>query len=176
MISWARELLSRPIAAGEQSRLFAVAVAVLVLTATVLLAFGRGDGSPTDEAAAPGNPPPAATTQDPAEPRKVPPAAERAARRFLPGYLSFLSGRAQVSAIASASPGLRREIARTRPRVPPASRRRRPRVVALDAELLQSGAVAVTAQISDGGVSRYPVTLRLRARSGSWAVVEVGGD
>lgn len=175
MISRARELADRPISDRERPRLFVAATIVLLITAAVLLAVGRDERGPNPPRATPDPP----TAQAPApgpQPPVVPREAERAARLFLSGYLSFLYGRSGPAAIEAATPALRRAIVRSRPRVPPAARRRRPRVVEARSERRGGRAVSVAAEVADGGVSRYTVTLRLRPFGGSWLVVEVGGD
>lgn len=177
MIDRLRELAERPIAEGERPRLFALAVAILVAVAIVLIALGPS----TSDKGPPSAPPATAPSAPPAAPAPTaptpPPApAERSARRFLTGYLRFVYGRGRAAEIDAAAPALRRRLARSRVRVPPAARRRRPRVVGLETESLPSGAVAVTAEVADGGVARYPVHLTLRRSGGGWAVVEVGID
>lgn len=174
MISRARELAERPIEAGERPRLFIAATIVLLITAAVLLAVGRDEDAP-EPPVAPIPPAAQAPVPEP-HPPVPPPGAERAARRFLPGYLSFLHGRSGPAAIEAAAPALRRAIVRSRPRVPPAARRRRPRVVGIEFERLSSRAVSAAAEVAAGGVSRYTVTLLLRPFEGSWVVIEVGGD
>ncbi|UJA21635.1 hypothetical protein HJD18_16360 [Thermoleophilia bacterium SCSIO 60948] len=175
MISRARELAERPIGDRERPRLFVAATIVLVITAAVLLAAGRGDETPAPPLAPPSSPATRPPEPEPEAPA-VPPEAEQAARRFLPGYLSFLYGRRGPSAIEAAAPALRREIVRSRPRVPPAARRRRPRVVEVRSVRLGSQAISVAAEVADGGVSHYTITLKVRPIDGRWIVVEVGSD
>jgi hypothetical protein len=179
VIARLRELAERPIADSERPRLFWLAAAILVAAAIVLIALGpssREEGAPSvpPPATAP-SPPPRAAPAAPVPP-PVPPAARRSARRFLAGYLRFIYGRAQAREIEAAAPALRRRLARSRLRVPPAARRRRPRVTGLEAERLPSGVVAATAEVVDGGVARYPAHLKLRRAGGRWAVVEAGSD
>jgi hypothetical protein len=171
-----RELAERPIADSERPRLFWLAAAILIAVAIVLIALGPSmseERAPSAPPATAPSPPPATT---PPAPAPVPPAAERSARRFLAGYLRFIYGRGRVDEIQAAATALRRRLARTRLRVPPAARRRHPRVVGLEAQRLPSGAVAVTAEVADGGVARYPVHLELRRTGRGWAVVAAGSD
>lgn len=179
MIDRLRELAERPIAESERPRLFALAAAILVAVAIVLIALGPSTsdkGPPSAPPATTPSAPPAAPAPAAPTPRPVPAAAERSARRFLTGYLRFIYGHGRAAEIDAVTPALRRRLARSRVRVPPAARRRRPRVVGLEAESLPSGAVAVTAEVADGGVARYPVHLKLRQSGGGWAVVEAGTD
>jgi hypothetical protein len=174
-----RELLDRPIADSERPRLFWLAAATLVAVAIVLIAFGPS----TSDKAPPSAPPataPSAPLAAPAPtaptPPPIPSVVERSARRFLAGYLRFIYGRAEAGEIEAAAPALRRRLARTRLRVPPATRRRRPRVLELEAQRLPSGAVAIRAEVADGGVAHYPVHLKVRRVGGRWTVVEAGSD
>lgn len=106
----------------------------------------------------------------------MPLGAEPAARRFLKGYLRFLYGHAGAREIERATPQLRRRLSRSRLRVPPAARRRRPRVARLEARLMAAGEVAVTAEVADGGVARYPVSVTMRRTGAGWRAVAVGAD
>jgi hypothetical protein len=173
-----REQAGRPIADSERPLLFWLAAVILVAVAIVLIALGpspREDGAPSAPPVTASGPPPRTAPLAPA-PLPVPPAAEQAARRFLAGYLRFIYGRGGAGQIAAAAPAPRRRLARSRLRVPPAARRRRPRVVDLDARRLPSGSVAVTAEVADGGVAHYPIHLELRRAARGWTVVEAGSD
>jgi hypothetical protein len=175
-----RDLADRPIADDERRRLFALAAAVLALAAVALAALAPApDHDPAPPArpeppasVAPAAPPPAPVTRS----TPVPQGAERAARRFLKGYLRFLYGHAGAREIERATPQLRRRLSRSRLRVPPAARRRRPRVARLEARLMAAGEVAVRAEVADGGVARYPVAVTVRPGAGGWRVVAVGAD
>jgi hypothetical protein len=107
--------------------------------------------------------------------RHVPEGVGRTARRFLGGYLPFLYGRGRASAIEPTTAELRARLARSRVRVPAATRRRHPRVVALRVRAAGGGRFAVSAQIEDGGAARYPLELVVARRGGRWRVVEAGG-
>jgi hypothetical protein len=173
-----RDLAGRPIADSERPLLFSLAAAILVAVAIVLIALGpssRDEGAPSAPPAPAPSPPPHTAPPAPA-PARVPPEAERSARRFLAGYLRFIYGRGRAGQIEAAAPRLRRRLARSRLRVPPAARRRRPRVVELQARRLAYGAVAVAAEVADGGVAHYPVQLELRRGGRGWTVVEAGSD
>jgi hypothetical protein len=105
----------------------------------------------------------------------VPEGVEPAARRFLRGYLPFLYGRGPARAIEPATAELRARLVRSRVRVPPAARRRYPRVVAFQVRAAGGGRFAVSARVEDGGAVRYPVVLVVARRGGRWRVVEAGG-
>jgi hypothetical protein len=102
----------------------------------------------------------------------------RTARLFLQTYLPYLYGQARLSALKASSPALRRRLARDRRPVPPAARRRRPRVRALQLGGLVQDARAwrVTARIADGDVAAYPIELLIAARDGRLIVVQTGGE
>jgi hypothetical protein len=173
-----RELAERPIADSERPLLFSLAAAILVAVAIVLIALGRSaseEGAASAPPAAAPSPPPHTAPPAPA-PARVPPEAKRSAGRFLAGYLRFIYGRGRAGQIEAAAPPLRQRLARSRLRVPPAARQRRPRVVELEARRLPSGAIAVAAEVADGGVARYPVHLELHRAGEGWTVVEAGGD
>jgi hypothetical protein len=107
--------------------------------------------------------------------RHVPEGVERAVHRFLDAYLPFVYGRGPASAIEPATAELRARLARSRVRVPPAARRRYPRVVALRVRAADGGRFAVSARVEDGGPARYPIELVVGRGGGRWRVVEAGG-
>jgi hypothetical protein len=177
-----RELADRPIADRHRRRLFlACAAALLGVAALLLLAGVPGPTSPPSptrtsaERPAPATPPQTGFRPS-RSPRETTRGGARAARRFLLGYLPFLYGQGSRRAIDDASSRLLGRLARSRIRVPPAARRRHPRVVELDAKRLGAGRAAVTATVDDGGVSRYPIELTLATRRGRWLVAAVGAD
>ena len=180
MIDRLRELADRPIAEDERRRLFAFAVAVLALATVALVALAPAPDRDPAPRARPEPPatvaPPAASPTPAARSTSVSPRAKQAARRFLGSYLRFLYGHAGAREIERAAPQLRRRLSRSRLRVPPAARRRRPRVVAIDGRQTTANEVAVSAEVEDGGVARYPVALTVRADAGGWRVVAVGAD
>ena len=186
MITRLRELAERPISEGERPRAFALAAAIVVIAATGLL-LAR---SPEQEAttpqtstdAAPITSPapaqPGAAGEDPlpSGPGSAPRPPEAAARRFLDGYLAYLYGRGSTSEIRAAAPQLIRRLRRRPPRISPATRKRRPRVVEISAAAQRHGREIVTAEIADGDVARYPIELALRRRGGRWRVARVETD
>jgi hypothetical protein len=100
-------------------------------------------------------------------------AAKRAARRFLADYLRYTYGRGSASGIAAASDDVRERLAAEQPRVPAAERRRRPRVLLLQADGAGSVRARIVALVEDG-TRRYTVPLELERRRSSWTVIEAG--
>lgn len=102
----------------------------------------------------------------------------RQARRFLAGYLPYLYGQGSARSIRGGTVALRRRLANTRPRVSPATRKRRPRLVRLAAEPLDRRARwHVVATVADGSVARYPIELLITtSRSGGVRVAEVSSE
>jgi hypothetical protein len=186
-----RTWLNRPLRDGDRTRLFVAAVATILAGAGVLTLLDAPRERPARH-----SPPPAARTAPspgtavtaapvetpnaPRSPAAGTPAsrdgvqtAKRAARRFLADYLPYTYGRHPARSIRAATPPLRRRLATERPRVPPAVRRRHPRVLLVQAEDVSRTRAAVMALVGDGG-HRYTVELELhRARPG-WTVTNVG--
>jgi Family of unknown function (DUF6459) len=195
MVDGVRAFLNRPLRDSDRPRLFAIAVA-LVLAAAALLAMLDDPPSPQSEAE-PAEPSPMPTTaglpaassvplvseEAPSEEANPPAAleassahvtqAKQAARRFLAGYLPYAYGQRDARQIAHASPQLRRRLASERPRVPPAERRRRPRLVLLQADSVGRSRAGMRAQVTDGE-RRYTVPLRLERTAGGWVVTALG--
>ena len=152
--------------------------AVLALAAAALLALAPApERDPAPRArpqpvAPASSPPPAPVNRR----TPVPHGAERAARRFLTGYLRFLYGHAGAREIEQATPQLRRRLSRSRLRVPPAARRRNPRIARLEVRRVAADEVAVSAEVEDGGVARYPVSVTMRRTGPGWRAVAVGAD
>jgi len=197
VIDGIRLLLNRPLSDRERRRLFVLAVSVILLAAGAFALLGRS-GAPAQHATrtpartpAPGPTAPVvspatdeALLQAPSEEgqlrkdlqgsRADVAAAKRSARRFLSGYLPYSYGQRGASGIPSASTGLRRRLAATRPRVPRRERRRHPTL-----ELVQANGVGpvradLVALVRDGA-SRYTVPLEVTRRRGGWIVTAVGG-
>jgi len=98
-------------------------------------------------------------------------AARAPARRFLEGYLAFSYGHGRASGIRDADPVLLRALAGQR--VPPAARRRRPRITALRVEESAPGVARATASIADGSRVRYPLVFYLDRRPAGWLVTRL---
>ncbi len=184
MIGWLRALADRPIAEHERRLAFALAAAIIVIAAGVLVLTRAGSAPPAPRRAAPiaparpAAPPPAgpAASGSPPEPAAAPPGATQDARVFLGGYLAYLYGHARAREIRGAAPRLLRKLERERPRVSPATRQRRPRILEITARRIAGGRVAATASIADGGVVHYAITVTLQRHRGRWQVANVGGD
>jgi hypothetical protein len=184
-----RVFMRRPLADTDRVRLFGVAVAAIVVGAAVLAliedpparepsrarppAAASTPAEVTSEPALelPGEEgdPPAAAEASPADVR----AAKAAARRFLTGYLPFSYGQAGPRAIDAVSDELRHRLESEPPRVPAAERRRRPRVVLLQAEGVSDVRAAMLALVADGA-RRYTVRVELARRRSGWRVTNVG--
>jgi hypothetical protein len=93
------------------------------------------------------------------------------ARRFLQGYLAFSYGHGPVSAIRDADPQLLQALAGQR--VPPAARKRRPRITALRVEESAPDVAQATATIADGSGVRYPLVFYLERRPRVWLVTRL---
>lgn len=183
-----RGLLERPIGDNERLTAFGLA-ALLVLAACVLLLLTRAPhhATHTNQPAPPPTspvpsppvaPPPAPAPRPPRKPvsQAAPPAVDRAARRFLGGYLRYLYGRGSARQIRAMSRALRRRLAAHPPRVSPATRQRHPRITAITGRHAGGRRWALIAQIDDGGVERYPLTLQLDRQHRGWIVTRLEGD
>ena len=99
-------------------------------------------------------------------------AAQRAARRFLAGYLPYTYGRRSPDRIAAATAALVRQLDNERPRVPARERGRRARVVLVQADAAGPVRAEATALVSDGA-RRYTVPLKLARQRSGWKVTDV---
>lgn len=169
MIGSLRQLAARPIAESERRAAFAIAAAVVVVAAFGLLLGGGGSlPSPATTAT-----PDLARIASPPVARRSEP--EAAAVRFLEDYLPFLYGRDGAGPIRAATPRLAARLVRSRVRVPPAARSRRPRLEAIGARDLAGSRALVRARVGDGVVS-YTVALALARSEDRWLVVSVGAE
>lgn len=155
----------------------AVLVAVLAVAAAVLLLRGDDSAPPVAQPA----PPPSVTVAPLMSP---PPAAvgvpsrrdllraKVIARRFLRGYLAFTYG--ERIEITGATGSLRQRLADTPlPRVPPAERRRTPRITRLVIEDgAQTGRATVGARVDDRE-RVYIVRVELERVDGRWLASDV---
>lgn len=183
MIERLRTLADRPIAEHERRRAFALAAASVLIATARLLTLQAPDQGDVALRPAPAQPEPQAPAPAaPASPGAGRPGgvasreAESTARRFLEGYLAYLYGRGPVSAIRGATHELAGRLRRARPRISPATRRRRPRVIELSAQALGRNRELVVAQIADGDIAQYPIELVLEHQSGRWLVARVEAD
>jgi hypothetical protein len=169
MIGALRQLAERPIAEGERRAAFFIAAAIVLAAATLLLIGGGGSlpspTTPSTPAVPAAGPPPTAQRSEP----------EAAAVRFLGGYLPFLYGQGAAKSIRGATPQLVERLVRSRVRVPPAARSRRPRLEAIGVARLANNGALVRARVGDGTVS-YTLALAVVRRSGRWLVRSVGAE
>ncbi len=169
---WMRSQRDRPIA--EHERRAAMAVVVVLLGAVALLFTLTQPASQARrvtgrvEQAAPGAP--AAS-----DPGALTLEARETAERFLAGYLGYAYGHNTPSRIKGASPSLIRSLESQPPRVPPAARARRPRVISLRATAAPAGEVAVSAMVNDGGLIDYTIGLTLTRQGGRLLVTGLDG-
>jgi hypothetical protein len=169
------QLLSKPIAEAERQRLFAVAVAVLLVVAGTLQVIepaGKQARSiaphPTTTAVVR-----AAAPSEPAGPSTV---VTRAGREFLADYLAFVHGQAPTT-FRHASAPLARRLAGYALRISPATRARRAQVLRVAVRRLSGQSRwLMTATIADGGVATYPLELVVVLRARGAVIVQVGED
>ncbi|MGZ4254626.1 MAG: hypothetical protein ACXVH1_38385 [Solirubrobacteraceae bacterium] len=161
-------------------RRWTVAVGALLALGTVLAALtlttphSHHKRQPTPR-------PPAAASSPRTLPRRLPPPVSTAAllqarlvaERFLAGYLRFAYGRGSALAVGGVTPALRRQLLRQRAHLTPVERRRRPRVVSLQAIGTTPTFVVARAVIDDGGVATYRLRFTLERGGGRWAVSSV---
>ena len=169
--------LSRPIRDEDRGRAFA-AVAVLVVTAAVALSLTVPEEADHPRRSAPRATPhlrDRAATPSLRPPVRAPGRVRQVARRFLGDYLAFVHGRRSSASLHAATDKLREQLIRARPRVSPASRRRLPRVVALDGYEIGPGRWLITADVADRAAV-YEVGLVVADRPAGPVVVRVGGD
>jgi hypothetical protein len=99
---------------------------------------------------------------------------ERAARVFLAGYLPYTYAQRPGSQVRAVTGGLRRELVRRPPRVPPKLRRSaRPRVRHVRVSGVTRDRVYVLAQVDDTQHPVYATTLTVARRGQRWLVSEV---
>jgi hypothetical protein len=105
------------------------------------------------------------------------PAVERAARRFLSGYLPLIYAEpgATVDELHSASPRLVARLNAQPGRVPPAQAALTPRVERVT--VLSEGRISAlaTAHIKDSSAPAYPLVFHLQKHGGVWLVTRIGG-
>src|SRR4051794_10893684 len=194
VIDQLRLFLNRPLSDADRSRLFAIAVGLIVGTALVFALLD--DAGPAAERTAG-----AIATRQPAEPAldSTPSAtpttaplseegtpapgenparaevvgAKRAARRFGGGSLPYTYARGRARDIRVAAAQLREHLGRARPRVPPAERHRHPRLVLVQSDVVSPSGARLVALVRDGK-RRYSLALQLTRAHGRWRVARVG--
>jgi len=104
------------------------------------------------------------------------PAARIVGRSFLAGYLAFTYAGAPASRITNAARSLIESLQAHPPRVSPAMRESRPRVLELHVIPAPSGQFAVSAIVNDGGLVDYTIGLTLARERGRLLVTAVEQD
>ncbi len=179
MIGWLTAMRDRPIAEQERRAALAATAAVLIAAALLLALTRPARHAATARAASITT----TATTDPSPPAPETssagvPSAEAVAvgRAFFAGYLAYTYGSAPASRITDAARSLIASLQSHPPRVPPAMRARRPRVVELHATPAPSGQLRVSAVVNDGGVIDYTVGLTLASQDGRLLVTGVEQD
>jgi hypothetical protein len=141
----------------------AIVLATLAVLAVIALLPARHQPSP--------NPTPASSmppSSAAAVPGPTPASPTPVIRRFLAGYLAYSYGK--PSSLPGAADGLRDQLLAGAPSVPPAVRRRHPRVVSLTVVSNIPAQDRALAMIADG-IQRYPVELDITMSvTGGWVV------
>lgn len=172
--AWMRQQRDRPIAEHERRTAMA---AIVVLLAAVAVLFTLTQPASQASRAAQGfsrkvtTPGGGVERHNPALAAE----AEQAARRFLAGYLAYAYGQAPASWITDASRSLIASLQSHPPRVPPAARARRPRIVSLRPAAAPTGEIAVSVVVNDGGLIDYQVGLLLASEHGRLLVTGLDG-
>jgi hypothetical protein len=169
------------------ARLTLMILVPLVLLAALVATFAIAPRGPADTASTRRN----EARQSPARHRLVPPSrpaatetsqepalssASHPALGFLRGYLAFSYGRGTVDAIRNADRRLIASLRESHARIPPAERKRHPRVATLQIVPQAHGAVQATATITDGSGPQYPLVFYLDRRPSGWVVTRLGDD
>jgi hypothetical protein len=180
MTGWLTALVDRPLAEQLRHAALAASAAVLI-AATVLLALTRPATHPASARAA--REASTLTTRDPSPPvlqaspgGPPPPDAAVVSRTFLVGYLAYAYGSAPASRISAAAGSLIASLQAHRPRVSPAMRASRPRVLELHATPASSGELGVSAVVNAGGLIDYTLGLTLARQGGRLLVAGVEQD
>ncbi len=182
MTGWLGSLRDRPIAESERGAAMAT-VTVLLIAAALLLALTQPGGR-SGRRAAQRHAAPSVVRSAPSERARAPengvvlltPGTARAADLFLAGYLGYLYGHIPASQVKGATPALLRSLQADPPRVSPAMRTRRARVLALHTVPAPRGLVKVSALVNDGGLVDYSVGLLLALRDGRLLVSGLEGS
>lgn len=182
MTAGSPRLVDRPLGARRNGAFVAVTAVVLLMAGGLAVTAGNDSAAPGDvpsSQAPPARalvvPPLEAGTAVEGSARDARVAVVRQTRRFLAGYLPYLYGHGPVRALRGGTVELQRRLETARLRVPPAARKRRPRVVRLTVAPLDAGRWHAVATIADGGVARYPIELLLTTRGGV-RVAEVSSE
>jgi hypothetical protein len=169
---WMRSQRDRPIAEHERRAAMAV---VVVLLGTVALLFSLTQPASQARRAAQRSDRTAPGAPAASDPSALTPQARETAERFLAGYLGYAYGHTTASRIEDATRSLIHSLESQPPRVPPAARTRRPRVISLSPTAAPAGKVALSATVNDGGLIDYTVGLTLTHQGGRLLVTGLDG-
>jgi hypothetical protein len=170
MTGWFTALRDRPIAEQERHTALAATAAVLITT-TVLFALTR----PATHAATGRATAKVSATSATVGPDLAPEARRRGAlsreaaatsRAFLAGYLAYTYSGAPAGRITDAARSLIASLQAHPPRVSPAMRASRPRVLELHITPASSGQLGVSAVVNAGGLIDYTIGLTLAREDG----------
>ncbi len=180
MTGWLTALRDRPIAEQQRHAALAASAAALVAAAG-LLALTRPATHPAParaarEASATATRNPGPSASDASSGGAPSPVVAAASRAFLAGYLAYTYGSAPASRISAAAGSLIASLQAHPPRVPPAMRASRPRVLELHATPAPSGELGVSAVVNDGGLIDYTVGLILARQGGRLLVTALEQD
>lgn len=156
-----------------------IAIAAVVgaaLVGGIVLTAVRDDGDPR----------PSAASRSPTDERAPEaedhsagdlPAVERAARRFLAGYLPLIYGKpgASIDELRSTSPSLLTALRGEGGHVTPAQAQRTPRLQRVSVIKDGTAGALATAQIKDSPSPAYPLVFHLRQSAEGWVVTRIGG-
>ncbi|MGH2945812.1 MAG: hypothetical protein ACRDPC_06045 [Solirubrobacteraceae bacterium] len=120
--------------------------------------------------------PPSKSTPPPGSREPALSAATDPALRFLRGYLAYSYGRGSIDAIRDANPELIASLRRARARVPPAARKRLPRITTLQVLPQAPNTAQATATVDDGSGAQYALIFYLDRRARGWTVTRLGDD
>jgi len=152
-----------------------IVLSMLVAGGVVLLSGGGDPARPTTngERTVPDQRGPELESQDAGEL----PAVERAARRFLAGYLPLIYGKpgARVDELQSATPRLVSRLTAQPGRVPPGQAALTPRLQRVT--VIGEGRISAlaTAHIKDSSAPAYALVFHLQKHAGAWLVTRIGG-
>lgn len=181
MTGWLTALRDRPIA--EQERHTALAATAAVLIAAALLFALTSPAAPVTPARSATKASATVATVDPSP--RAPETSSRGAlsrevvsesRAFLAGYLAYVYRGGPTGRITDAARSLIASLEAHPPRVSPAMRASRPRVLELHVTPASSGQLGVRAVVNAGGLIDYTLGLTLASQGGRLLVTGVEQD
>jgi hypothetical protein len=182
MTGWLTSLRDRPIAESERGAAMAT-VTVLLIAAAILLVLTQPGGRSrrtSQRHSAPSvvqSAPVSRARASESVTAPLTPGVARAADLFLAGYLAYIYGHAPASQIKGATTALVRSLGADPPRVSPAMRTLKARVLALHTiPAPSSGLVGLSALVNDGGLVDYSIGLLLEDHAGRLLVTGLEGE